>query len=124
MVIMDTLGRMAATLMAIVHTRLELAAIEMEEESLRFLAYFGLCLLALLCLSMTIVLLTFFVVVLFWDTYRIAAILWLALGFAVAAGGLVLGVRHSFRNKPKLLSFTIAELGKDVTSMKAMAKIS
>lgn len=124
MVIMDTLGRMAATLMAIVHTRLELAAIEMEEESLRFLAYFGLCLLALLCISMTIVLLAFFVVVLFWDTYRIAAILWLALGFTVAAAAIVLGVRNSFRNKPKLLSYTIAELGKDVTSMKAMAKIS
>jgi uncharacterized membrane protein YqjE len=38
MAIGHTLGRMAATLVAIVRTRLELAVVEMEEESLRFLS--------------------------------------------------------------------------------------
>ncbi|HEV7815319.1 MAG TPA: phage holin family protein [Janthinobacterium sp.] len=123
MVIADTLGRMAATLVAIVQTRLELAAVEMEEESLRFVAYLALGMLAMLCLSIAIVLLAFFVIVLFWDDYRIAAILGVAAAFALVAVGIGLGVRTSFRSKPKLLSFTMGELAKDFDSMKTLGKI-
>jgi uncharacterized membrane protein YqjE len=114
---------MAATLVAIVQTRLELAAVEMEEESLRFVAYLALGMLAMLCLSIAIVLLAFFVIVLFWDDYRIAAILGVAAAFALVAVGIGLGVRTSFRSKPKLLSFTMGELAKDFDSMKTLGKI-
>lgn len=122
MAIAHTLGRMAATLVAIVHTRLELAAVEMEEESLRFLSYLALAMLALLCIAIGVVLAAFLVIVLFWDTHRIAAIAIAAGGFA-ALGLLVgLGVRSSFRHKPKLLSFTLAELNKDLASMKQLGE--
>lgn len=120
MAFIKTLGNMATTLAAIVHTRLELAAAEMQEESLRLLGYLALGLLALFCLGVAIVLLAFFVIVLFWDSYRIAAILAVAAVFAAAAVGIAIGVRNSFRHKPKLLSFTLAELGKDVASMKTL----
>ena len=120
MALIKTLGNMAATLAAIVHTRLELAAAEMEEESLRLLSYLALGFLAIFCLSVAILLVAFFVIVLFWDSYRIAAILAVAAVFAAAAVGIGIGVRNSFRHKPKLLSFTLAELGKDVASMKTL----
>ncbi|MEC5160932.1 putative membrane protein YqjE [Janthinobacterium sp. CG_23.3] len=122
MAIGHTLGRMAATLVAIVQTRLELAAVEMEEESLRFLGYLALALLAMLCLAIAIVLAAFLVIVLFWDTHRIAAIVGAAGGFAALGLIIGMGVRASFRHKPKLLSFTLAELHKDVASMKSLGE--
>jgi uncharacterized membrane protein YqjE len=122
MVILDTLGRLATTFITIVQTRLELVAVEMEEESLRFLGYLALCMLAMVCISLTITLLTLFVIVLFWDSYRIASILGMALLYGLAAAALLAGVRSNFRSKPKLLSFTLAELNKDVASMKALGQ--
>jgi uncharacterized membrane protein YqjE len=122
MAIAETLGRVATTLVAIVRTRIELAAVEMEEESLRFLGYLALSLLALLCLGLAIVLGTFFIIVLFWDTHRLAAILVTAGVYVAIAAAIAVGVRNSFRHKPKLLSFTLAELGKDVASMKNLTR--
>jgi uncharacterized membrane protein YqjE len=117
MAIAETLGRMMATLLAIIRTRVELAVVEMKEESLRLLSYLVLSLLALLCFAIAILLGTFFVIVLFWDTHRIASIL-ITAGVHIALGvGIGLGIRSSIRHKPKLLSYTIAELRKDVDSV-------
>lgn len=124
MAIATTLGRLASTLAAIVQTRLELAAMEMEEESLRLLSYFALGLLALLCVGMTVMLAALFIIVLFWDTYRLPAIFAVALVFALTAVGIVFGIRSSYRNKPAMLSITRAELRKDVASMKSLGSIS
>jgi uncharacterized membrane protein YqjE len=89
----------------------------MKEESLRLLSYLVLSLLALLCFAIAILLGTFFVIVLFWDTHRIASIL-ITAGVHIALGvGIGLGIRSSIRHKPKLLSYTIAELRKDVDSV-------
>lgn len=123
MAIAHTLGRMAATFATIVRTRLELAALEVQEESLRLLSYLALALLAVLCIAIAIVLAAFLVIVLFWDTHRIGAIAGTAGAFVVLGAGLGLGVRSRLRHKPKLLSFTIAELGKDVDSMKNLTSV-
>lgn len=103
-------------------TRLALAAVEMEEESLRFLSYLALAMLALLCLFVGLVLLVFLVIVVFWDTHRIAAIAITAAVFIAAALATLLGVRASFRSKPKLLSFTLAELNKDLDQLQHLAR--
>jgi len=117
MAIIQHAAQVASTLAAIVQTRLKLAAVEMEEESLRYLTYLGLAMLALLLLFVGLVLLVFLIIVLFWDTYRIAAIAITSTAFIVAAIGTLVGVRASFRNKPKLLSFTMNELSKDLDSL-------
>ena len=122
MAIAQALGRMAATLVAIVQTRLALAALEMEEESLRLLSYLALALLAMLCIALAILLGAFLVIVLFWDTHRIAAIAITAAVFIVAAIATLLGVRASFRSKPKLLSFTLSELNKDLDELQLLAR--
>ena len=110
MAIVQHAARVAATLAAILRTRLKLAAVEMEEESLRYLTYLGLAMLALLLLFVGLVLLVFLVIVMFWDTHRIAAI------------ATLVGVRASFRNKPKLLSFTMDELSKDLDALQHLAQ--
>ena len=124
MAIVHTLGRIASTLMAIVQTRIKLAVLEMEEESIRLLSYLALVLLAMLCLAMAVVLAAFLVIVLFWDTHRIATIAITTGVFAAGGLALLFGVRSNFRRKPKLLSFTIAELGKDLDSMRNLTEVS
>lgn len=122
MAIVHHVAQVAATLAAIVQTRLALAAVEMEEESLRFLSYLALAMLALLCLLVGLVLLVFLVIVLFWDTHRIAAIAITAAVFIGAAIATLLGVRANFRSKPKLLSFTLSELNKDLDELQLLAR--
>ena len=122
MAIVHNVAQVAATLAAIVQTRLALAAVEMEEESLRFLSYLALAMLALLCLFVGLVLLVFLVIVVFWDTQRIAAIAVTAAVFIAAALATLLAVRASFRSKPKLLSFTLSELNKDLDELQLLAR--
>lgn len=122
MAIVQHAARVAATLAAIVRTRLKLAAVEMEEESLRYLTYLGLAMLALLLLFVGLVLLVFLVIVMFWDTHRIAAIAISSAVFIVAAIATLVGVRASFLSKPKLLSFTMDELDKDLDALQHLAR--
>jgi uncharacterized membrane protein YqjE len=110
----ETVGRLAATLLAMIQTRLELASVEMEAQSQRFLGYLLMSLLALFLFGIAIVLAALFVVILFWDTHRIAAVLGMAAVFAAAAGIIGMKVRSGFASEPPLLSATMGELRKDI----------
>lgn len=108
-----SIKRLLSTLVSVASTRLQLLANELEEERLhweRMLLYF---LLTLFCFGMALMLLTVFVVVLFWDTHRLAV-----LG---GAGGLFLlsGILLAYallkikQRKSTLFSVSLAELAKD-----------
>ncbi len=114
MAIAETVGRLAATLLAMVQTRMELASVEMEEQSQRYLGYLLMSLLALFLFGIAIVLVALLVIILFWDTYRIAAVLGMAGVFALAAVIIGMQVRSGFASQPALLSATMAELQKDI----------
>lgn len=114
MSIADTAGRLAATLLSMVQTRLELASVEMEEQSRRYLGFLLMSLLALFLFGIAIVLAALFVIILFWDTHRIAAVLGMAAACALGAIALGLKVRAGFAAQPALLSATMAELRKDI----------
>jgi uncharacterized membrane protein YqjE len=107
---------------ALVQTRLELAAVEVEEEGLRLMGYLLLSLLALFLFGIAIVMVALFVVILFWDTYRIQAVLAMAALFAVAGVLIARKVRESLASKPRLLAHTIAELNKDLEFIKTASK--
>src|SRR3954463_10861956 len=114
MAMMESIGRLSATLVALVQTRLELATVEIEEESLRYLSYLLLSLLTLFLVGIATLLIAFFVILLFWDSHRIEAVL--SMAFLFGAGGIAMGmkVRASLRAKPRLLSYTLAEINKDI----------
>jgi uncharacterized membrane protein YqjE len=118
MAIAETVGRLAATVLAMVRTRIELAAVEVEEQSQRYLGYLLMSLLALFLSGIAIVLAALFVVMLFWDTYRIAAVLGMASLFALAALVIGMKVRTGLASQPALLSATLAELEKDIELLK------
>ncbi len=118
MAIAHALGQLGSTLLAMLHTRLELAAVELEEESHRFLGYLILGLLSLFLFGIAIALLALFVIVLFWDTYRLEAIGALVLLFGVSAGAIALKIKSSFAAKPRLMGATVSELGKDLALLR------
>ena len=121
MVLAESVARLAATLLAIVQTRVELAATEVEEESLRYFSYLMLSLAAMFCLGMAIVLGTILLVVIYWEDNRIGILLTLTLLFT--AGGIVLGlrVRSQYRQKPKLMTDTMTELARDTDMLQPPA---
>jgi uncharacterized membrane protein YqjE len=112
--IVESVGRIGATLIAMVQTRLELAAVEVQEELQRFLGYFVLALASLILFGVALLLVVLLVVVIFWDSYRLEAIGALAALFGVAGAVIALRVKRSFDARPRLLGATVAELNKDV----------
>lgn len=111
--IAESAARLVTTLLAIVQTRIELAATEVEEESLRYFSYLMLSLAAMFFLGLAIVLGTLLIVVLYWDTNRIGMLLVLTALFAFVGAVIGLRVRGQYRGKPKLLTHTMTELSRD-----------
>jgi uncharacterized membrane protein YqjE len=114
MAIAAAAGRIAATLVAMVHTRLELAAVELQEEAQRLLGYVAWLLLAVFLAAGAFLLAALFVILLFWDSYRLHAVGATAALFALAGAVILMKVRASIAARPPLLSATLAELRSDV----------
>ncbi len=110
---MDSVKRLASTLIAIVSTRLELLANEVQEERLRLAQMFFLYLSALFCFGMGVLLLTAFITVLFWDEHRLAVLGGLCILFFVLATLMAMLLRNKAQSKQKLFSASLAELFKD-----------
>ena len=114
MAIVESVGRLGATLVDMVQTRLELAAVEMEEESQRLLGFLLLSLLALFLFGIAMLMVALLIVIVFWDSYRIAAAAGVAVLFLAAAAIVANKVKTGFDSKPRLMAHTIAELKKDI----------
>ena len=114
MAIIEAVGRLVATFVAMTQTRLELAAVEIEEESQRLLGYLMLGLLSLLLFGIAMLLVALVIILLFWDSYRLEAALAMAVLFGAAAAYCAARLKSSIAVKPRLLAATLAELNKDV----------
>lgn len=111
--LLGSLRNFAATLIAVVQTRLELLSTEVEEEWLRLLQILVSTFIALFFMALGIAMLTLLVVTLFWDTHRtLVTILFAALylGIGVYFSWVV---RAKVRGKSKLFSASLIELAKD-----------
>jgi uncharacterized membrane protein YqjE len=117
MAIAESLARMGRTLLGVIHTRLELISVEVEEELVRLASYLVLALIALFCGGIALLLLILFVVVLFWDSYRTEVLCLLILLFGGAAAGLGWYLRRAWRNKPRLLAHSLSELREDARTL-------
>ncbi|MDD5611873.1 MAG: phage holin family protein, partial [Gallionella sp.] len=72
--LMGSVRRLLSTLLDIASTRLELLANEIYEERLHLEQMLLYLLSAFFCIGMSIMLLTVFIVVLFWDDYRLGVL--------------------------------------------------
>lgn len=108
-----SLKTLGSTFAAILQNRLELLSTDIAEERARLGSILLLSLVALFCLGVGVLLLTLLVVVLFWDTHRLAALSALTLLFLAAGGWVGWMALHRLRSKPRLFEASIAELAKD-----------
>lgn len=111
--LLESLSTLAATLVAIVHTRLDLLSADVEEDRAHMLSLLVLALAALFFIGVGVVLAAILLVVAFWDSHRLLALGSLA-GFFLAAGvGVWAYALHKARTKPRLFAASLSELLKD-----------
>ncbi len=119
MAIADSLARLAASLLATARTRVELATVEFEEETLRLFDYLLHSLIALFFLGLAFTLCVVLLLVIFWDTHRIAVLVSLAVVFGVIGLRIIQTARYKYQHKPPMLQDTLAELAKDMAALRA-----
>jgi len=111
--LLGSLKALAATLLGIGCTRLELLSNEIEEQRAWLSSILLWTLISLFCAAVGIVLVAIFLVIFFWDTHRLLTLFILAFVFllgAIFSSRIALG---KTRAKPKLFSTSLAELSKD-----------
>jgi len=111
--LLASLMALAATLVAMMHTRLELLSTDLEEEREHFFSLLVLALATLFFLGFGMLLSVFLLVVVFWDTHRILVLATLA-GLFLLAGIVTWRIAlHKTRTKPRFFAATMSELLKD-----------
>ncbi len=118
MTISATVGRIGANLLAMLRTRLELAAVELQEETHRLFGYLAWGVAAAFFGVVAVLLAILFVLVLFWDTHRLLAIGCMTGLFAVLGLLAYFKVRGDLVMRPPLMAATLAELRKDAQAVK------
>lgn len=118
--VVDSIRSFLASWVAVIKTRVEILSLEIEEQREWLEHLMLLAVAAGFLVSLGLVMLTFFIVVLFWET---EARLWVLGGFValyLGAGlGLFLALRAKIKSKPKLFASTSAELGKDYAALQS-----
>jgi uncharacterized membrane protein YqjE len=116
-----SLQRLLATALEIAQVRLELLGTEVEIEKRRFLDGLLWAVVALLLLGVGLVLLCGFVMLLFWDGYRMAAAGSLALLFLTGGLLLIRLVRQRLRSPTGMFNASVTELSQDQAGLQASA---
>lgn len=107
------LTRFVDALLGLLRTRIELASVEYTEERDRLATQLMLMVAAVGCLLFALLFAAGAVVAAFWDSYRMAAIIGVAIFFAVV-GGILLWRRQEIANtSPLPFAATVSELEKD-----------
>jgi uncharacterized membrane protein YqjE len=109
----QSLRNLAATLVAVFHTRLELLVTDIEEERVRLLQLLLWAAAALFCLGVGVLLLVILLIAVFWETHRIAVIGALAAVFLAGGAAIAAGARNLMRARSRLFSATLDELARD-----------
>jgi uncharacterized membrane protein YqjE len=117
------LARMADALLGLLRTRLELAAVEYTEERGRVTTQVALLLAGVGCLLFALFFCATLVIVYFWDTHRLAAIIGVVVVFGVAGGALLWRRAELASTSPSAFAVTLAELEKDRAAIARMMKL-
>ena len=111
--LLESLRGLAKTFVALVQTRVEIFASEVDEERTRLARIVVLAVVALFCLGLAVVLGVLLIAVLFWENNRLLALGILTGVFALGGLFALVALRSAVRDRPKFLSATLAELRKD-----------
>ena len=111
--LLSSLKRLVPTAVAIVQTRLELLADELQAERRRIVQCAVFALAALFFIAFSVVLLTVLVIVALWDSNRMLAIGGFALLYLVIGGGCAMVARRHAGAGRRLFAASLGELQKD-----------
>ena len=112
--IFGSLRRLVADLRDLAIVRLELLGTELELEKRRWLVTLCLAAFALVCLALGLVMASVAVLLVFWDSYRIAAAVGLALCFGLAGAVLLWTAIRKMHSPHGAFHASITELRRDV----------
>lgn len=113
-----SLRTLGATLLEIVGTRAELAVVELREEGERRKRMLVLALAGAVFAVLGLQLVTFFIVVAFWDTYRLPALGIAALVHLGIAAAAFLRLQWTARHSPPAFDATLREFQADLEWVK------
>jgi uncharacterized membrane protein YqjE len=111
--ISGALTRLSATLLSLVHTRAELASVELAEARERALARLILLVVAAVGFGFAALFASALVAVWFWETNRVAAIAGVTLFWAAVGAIAMLRLGQRRRSEPRPFAATLAELDRD-----------
>jgi uncharacterized membrane protein YqjE len=106
-------AQLAGTLLGLGRTRLELAAVEFDEARARAAERLVLSLVAGLCFALAVLVASMLVVVLFWDTHRIAALCAVTIVYALLGLVALWRLAVQKRSETPVFAATLAELERD-----------
>lgn len=109
----ESVKALTSTLVAIIHTRLELLSTDLEEDREHLMSLVMLSLIALFSLLIAAVLVTITLVVAFWDSYRVLALASVSGVFIIVGVATWLAAVHQAKKKPKMFVASLLELIKD-----------
>lgn len=115
---LDSVRALGASVLALLSTRAELASIELKEETERRKRLTVLALVALIFISSGLLLAALLVVVLFWDTHRVAAIAAVTLAYSAIGAWAFLLFRAILRDSPAPFSATLDEFRNDLEMLR------
>lgn len=111
--LLSSIRQLIVTLVAIVQTRLQLFANEVHAEGQRLAQMLLLGMAAVFFLACGILLLTFLVIAMYWDTNRLLAIGGFALLYIAVGAGFALAARARAAQGSRLFEASLGELQKD-----------
>ena len=111
--LLSSLKNLALSLVAIIHTRLELISTDLEEGRERFISLLALAFISLFSLCFGAVLLTILIVVVFWDTHRLLVMGSLIALFIIVGALIGAVVIRRLKLMPRMFEASLAELIKD-----------
>jgi uncharacterized membrane protein YqjE len=115
---LDSARTLGASLLALLRVRVELAATELKEGAERSKRQFIRALVAATFLAASLLLAAFLVVVLFWDTHRVAAIASVTLIYFAIGAWAFLRFRDVATNSPPAFAATLEEFEKDLDMLR------
>jgi uncharacterized membrane protein YqjE len=108
-----SLRRLGSTLFATLHSRIELLALELDQERVRVTRIVLLGVAALFFLALGAITATIFVIVLFWDSQRLVVIGFLTVLYLAIGGGIFTYVRREAEQGKRLFAASLEELRRD-----------
>jgi uncharacterized membrane protein YqjE len=111
--LVGSITRLGRTALALLRTRLEILATEIEEERIRFAGLALLVAAIAFCVQVAVLLGVILIVVLLWESHRLITLGVLSGAFLAVGVGLFLWLRHRLRTRPRMFASTLGELAKD-----------